>query len=290
MQAGSPRVGWKAALLSLLLTPGLGHLYAGRPKRGAAFFCVALAAAYTLVALALFDALSAASYGTVLAMLLAVRMASVVDAVRIARSAGSAYQLRRYNRWYAYVGATLVASLLVLPTRLVARPYRIPSGGMLPTVQIGDYIITNSIAYPRTPPARGDVVVFRYPRNRDETYIKRIIGLPGETIAIHQRRVSVNGQEIDDPWGFCPDGRSVGDRAADCGPPIARADEIAPTTVRADEYFVLGDNRMRSQDSRFWGALPKADLLGKVVGVCWSWDAEQLRMRLDRIGLALDRS
>lgn len=284
----SPRTGWNAALLSLLLGAGVGHVYAGRPKRGAAYFCVGLAAAYAVVPMALFGALSAASYVGVLAILAVVRVASIIDAARVARRAGSAYELRRYNRWYAYVGASVVMSLVLLPPRLAAHAYRLPSGSMLPTLQIGDNIITNSTAYTRTNPARGDVVVFRPPGHRDETYIQRIVGLPGETIAIHQRRVSVNGHEIDDPWGFCPDGRGLGDPSADCGQPVVRMDEMAPRTLGADQYFMLGDNRQHSQDSRVWGALPKADLLGKVLGVYWSWDSDQLRPRLDRIGRSLE--
>lgn len=288
MQArSSPRVGWKAALLSLVV-PGLGHVYAGSPGRGAAYFATTVAAAYVQVPLAFFDALTIASYGCVLAMMLAVRIVGIVDSVRIVHSVGRAYQLQRYNLWYTYVAIAVGAFLLVSPTRLAARAYRIPSGAMLPTVQIGDHVITNMALYPRTPPSRGDLVVFRYPGNRNETYIKRIIGLPGETIAIHQRRVSVNGHEIDDPWGFCPDGRGLGDPSADCGPPVDRMDEMAPRTLGADQYFMLGDNRQHSQDSRVWGALPKADLLGKVLGVYWSWDSDQLRPRLDRIGRSLE--
>jgi len=283
----SARVGWKAGLLSILV-PGLGHVYAGDPRRGGVYFCASVVLAYAVVPLARFDGLNATSFGIVAALLLVVRVTAILDAARIAGSAGSTYQLRRYNRWYVYVGVTLIATLLMLPTRLAARPYRIPSGAMLPTLQIGDDIITNSIAYSRTPPVRGDIVVFRYPGNRDETYIKRIIGLPGETIAIHQRRVSVNGQEIDDPWGFCPDGRAVRDGAADCGPAVHRLDEMAPVTLGADEYFVLGDNRQRSQDSRIWGAVPKADLLGKAIGVYWSWDGDHHFPRLGRTGQSLE--
>lgn len=287
MQArSSPRVGWKAALLSLLV-PGLGHVYAGSPGRGAVCFAATVAAAYAPVPLAFLDALTIASYECVVALMFAVRVVGIVDSVRIARSVGPAYRLRRYNLWYTYVATAVGAFLLVSPTRLAARAYRIPSGGMLPTVQIGDHVIANLALYPRTSPSRGDVVVFRYPGNRDETYIKRIIGLPGETVAIHHQRVSVNGREIDDPWGFCPDGRAVSDPGADCGPAI-KLDEMPPRPLGVDEYFVLGDNRQHSQDSRAWGALPRADLLGKVLGVYWSWDAEQLRPRLDRIGRSLE--
>ncbi len=201
--------------------------------------------------------------------------------------------------WRENVYSLALAFLLALVIRtFIVQAFKIPSGSMLPTLQIGDHILVLKFAYgTRVPftdhviqalglrePQRGDIVVFRYPRDECEDYIKRIIGLPGDTIEVRNRRVFINGEPMPDAWGHCPDGKLMSDLDADCGPPAMRIDYVAPFHVPEDRYFMMGDNRQHSQDSRFWGTVERDKLLGRAVWIYWSWDAERHLPRFGRLG------
>lgn len=189
----------------------------------------------------------------------------------------------------------VLALLLAMFLRaFVVQAFRAPSGSMAPSLQIGDHFFCSKSAYgvripgtswvfgPRDP-ERGDIVVFRYPDDRSVTYVKRIVGLPGETIEIRNRQVYVDGVAIADPWGFCDDGRSVHDPSARCSA-SPRADDLHPTVIPDDGYFMLGDNRQRSQDSRYWTAsvtVPRADLLGKVGRIYFARDWHRIGHRVE---------
>jgi signal peptidase I len=152
---------------------------------------------------------------------------------------------------------------------LFFEPFVIPSGSMLPTLQIHDHVFVKKWSYGVRhifssesgwlwfwrQPTRGEVIVFKYPQNPNVFYIKRVIGLPGETVRIRQHDVYINDQKLQDPWGKY------------------LSEETDPNTeevyhVPADSYFVLGDNRDQSQDSRFWGFVPQDNLIGPAV-VIW---------------------
>lgn len=145
-----------------------------------------------------------------------------------------------------------IAALIVIPVRLfIAQPFIVSGASMEPTFYNGQYLIVDELSYRFNEPARGDVVIFRYPRNDKEFFIKRIIGLPHETVTITDGVVSVER----------PDGSSV------------TLDETyvvnhgnggdASHTLGADEFFVMGDNRPESSDSRVWGVLPRGNIIGK---------------------------
>jgi signal peptidase I len=146
----------------------------------------------------------------------------------------------------------VLAVVIVLPIRLfVAQPFVVEGESMYPTFDSGDYLIVDELTYRLHNPHRGDVIVFRYPNNPDVFYIKRVIGLPGETVSIKEGKVSIlkaDGTTItlDEPYVVAED-----------------ATYTENTVIGPDEFFVMGDNRPRSSDSRVWGLLPKKDLMGR---------------------------
>jgi signal peptidase I len=193
-----------------------------------------------------------------------------------------------------YGEALIVAGLLAIAIRgAVVQAFKIPSGSMLPTLLIGDHLLVSKFLYgvrlPYTgtrlmrlrPPRRGDIVVFAYPEDDSKDFIKRVIGEPGDTLEVVGKKVYINGRPLDDPWGTFADRQvmpvSVGKR-----------DFFGPVTVPAGKYFVMGDNRDRSLDSRFWGFVEDARIKGKAFIIYWSWDAENTRPRLSRMADLID--
>jgi len=142
--------------------------------------------------------------------------------------------------------------VVVIPIRLfVVSPFVVDGASMHPTFENLDYLIVDEIIYAFRAPARGDVVVFRYPRNLSVFYIKRIIGLPGETVSINRGAVTITTVEratltLAEPYIVNED-----------------ATYTKNTTLNADEYFVMGDNRPNSSDSRVWGPLPAKNIIGR---------------------------
>ena len=182
-----------------------------------------------------------------------------------------------------------MAVLLALFIRgFVVQAFKIPSGSMLPTLVVGDHLLVNKFIYGiRIPfwgerlfdfyqPEREDVVVFIFPQDRSKDFIKRVQGLPGETVTIRDKVLYINGVRIDDPHAsFSKDGSRNG---------RAPRDNFGPFSVPEGHVFVMGDNRDHSHDSRFWGTVPIKDILGKAFVLYWSWDRERLRPRWGRIG------
>src|SRR2546427_9184934 len=187
-----------------------------------------------------------------------------------------------------YAEALLAALLLALVIRtFVVQAFKIPSGSMLPTLQIGDHILVNKFVYgPRLEipltqislvrlpglrkPAPGDVVVFIWPKDRSKDFIKRVIAVEGETIEVRQKQIYINGRPRDDPH-------------ASYSPRPASGDNYGPYIVPPGSVFVMGDNRDQSYDSRFWGPVPMADIKGEALIIYWSWDGPDRWVRWDRI-------
>ena len=188
-----------------------------------------------------------------------------------------------------YVEAFGTAILLALFIRtFLIQAFKIPSGSMLPTLQIGDHLLVNKLLYGiRIPivgkrvlqvfqPEHDDVIVFVYPEDRSKDFIKRVKGIPGDTIEVRNKIVYINGEKIDDPHAhFEPGARLI---------PNNPRDNLAPFTVPPGQVFVMGDNRDHSHDSRFWGTVPIDDILGKAFILYWSWDSNGFRPRFSRMG------
>ncbi len=216
---------------------------------------------------------------------------------------------------YARTFFPVLAAVLILRS-FIAEPFRIPSSSMMPTLLIGDFILVNKFSYGlRLPinnhkviaigePERGDVVVFRPPHHPDQDWIKRVIGLPGDTIAYRDNQVFVNGE----PLGYQDIGPYEGrGRGAEMtGASLLREEmpgrghEVLEITglpfrdpgegewvVRPGHYFVMGDNRDRSDDSRFWGELPETQLRGKAFLIWMNWDGAAGGVGFDRIGRSI---
>ncbi len=178
------------------------------------------------------------------------------------------------------VEALLVALLLALGIRtFFVQAFKIPSGSMLPTLQIGDHILVNKFIYgarieiPLTQmavghlpalrkPKPGDVIVFIYPKERDKDFIKRVIAVEGQTIEVRHRQVYIDGRPWDDPHANLTLPAQGGSGGENYG----------PYTVPRDTVFVMGDNRNNSYDSRFWGTVPIADIKGQAMIIYFSWD------------------
>lgn len=147
----------------------------------------------------------------------------------------------------------LLIVLVVIPIRVfVVSPFIVEGASMHPTFENLDYLVVDEIVYRFKKPARGDVIVFRYPFDPSIFYIKRIIGLPGDTVSIDHGTVSITTAE--------------GDRFSLTEPYIVNEDATysRSVTLTDDDYYVMGDNRPNSSDSRIWGPLPKKDIIGRV--------------------------
>jgi len=192
-----------------------------------------------------------------------------------------------------YIEAILLAIVIAFFIRtFVIQAYKIPSGSMKPTLLIGDHILVSKFNYgirlplvrstliPVGTPKRGDIVVFIYPEDRSKDFIKRLIGLPGDTIEIRNKNILLNGL----PWS---DTRGVYVDTLIIPGSVQPRDNFGPVTVPEGSLFVMGDNRDESYDSRFWGFVPMKDVLGKALIIYWSWNQENNGVRLGRIGSIL---
>lgn len=196
----------------------------------------------------------------------------------------------------------------------VAEPFRIPSGSMKPTLLEGDFILVNKYIYGlKLPilgtkfikvdkPQRGDIIVFRFPHDTSIDFIKRVVGLPGDKISYQNKVLSINGQplkqtyvgSVNEPMGA---GHYIVKQYTEALPEKAHAIYLQPSREREDKeevtvpeghYFVMGDNRDNSEDSRAWGFVPEALILGKAIFVWMSWDGYDRDIRWSRIGHAIN--
>jgi signal peptidase I len=177
-----------------------------------------------------------------------------------------------------YIESLLIAALIAFIVRgFVIQAFRIPSGSMEPTLLVGDHLLVNRLSYvmkvPFTDivlfhlgtPNRGDVIVFRYPEDRTKDFIKRVIGREGDVIEIRDKVIFLNGKKMADPHAHFAEDRTI--------PGIyAPRDNMNAVTVPKDSYFVMGDNRDRSLDSRFWGFVKTDDLVGRALIIYFSLD------------------
>jgi len=153
-------------------------------------------------------------------------------------------------------GIVVFLAILVMIYLFIMSPQEINGQSMDPTFHNGEYILTNKVEYKISDPKRGDVVIFKSPRNKDIDYIKRIIGLPGETIRLSNSIFYVNNKKLDESLYLSPDVKTYGG---------SYLPENVDITVPAGKYFVCGDNRMHSSDSREFGPIAKGDFIGKAL-------------------------
>ena len=165
------------------------------------------------------------------------------------------------RQWKDWGEPLLIAFILAFFIRTyLLGPYKIPTGSMIPTFMVGDRIFVDKISYRFHPPERGDIIVFKYPLDKKKDFVKRLAGLPDETLEIRDGRLLINGKVIEDPpfSNYYYYNR----QDWDYGKP-------APIHVPGSAYFVLGDNSSQSSDSRNWGFVPKKNLVGKAFFIWW---------------------
>jgi len=179
----------------------------------------------------------------------------------------------RFWQWFKSVASTIAFAWLF--THGVAQATVVPSESMAPTILVGDHFFLDKVAFPANYPEslqrylpertihRGEIVAVWSPQNPNLRLVKRVIGLPGETLEIRHRDVFINGRKLDEPYVVHIDPQE-----------IDRRDDFGPVTVPADHFFLMGDNRDNSNDSRFWGFAPRQNLIGKPLFVYWSYDDE----------------
>jgi len=197
------------------------------------------------------------------------------------------------SKFREYVEAIILAVVIAFFVRtFIIQAYKIPSGSMKPTLLIGDHLLVTKFNYgvklpllrsmliPLGKPKRGDIVVFIYPEDRSKDFIKRMVGLPGDTIEVRDKKVFINNLRWNDPYGKHVDSLVIPGS-------VQPRDNFGPVTVPGDSYFVMGDNRDESYDSRFWGFVKQQDILGKALIIYWSWNSEESGIRWSRIGKIL---
>ena len=197
---------------------------------------------------------------------------------------------KRKSTTREYIEAILIALLLALFIRtFVVQAFKIPSGSMKDTLLIGDHILVNKFLYgvknpfngntwiPLNKPGRRDIVVFKYPVNPSQDYIKRVVGVQGDTIQIKDKKVYVNGEPQDENYAIFLDNKILPAN-------MQGRDNMGPITVPENSLFVMGDNRDNSYDSRFWKFVDLKSVKGKAFILYWSWDKENFSVRWNRIG------
>ena len=188
-----------------------------------------------------------------------------------------------------YFESIVIAVILALFIRtFVVQAFKIPTGSMENNLLIGDHLVVNKFVFgptessierallPTRPVRRGDVVVFKYPEEPDRDFIKRVVGLPGETVEIRNKQVFIDGKPLDEPYAHFidaplrPEDPEYGLHSSD-----SIRDSWGPQTVPAGELLVLGDNRDNSRDSRYWGFLPVDQVKGRALLIYWSINADR---------------
>ena len=192
--------------------------------------------------------------------------------------------------WREYGEALFVALILALVIRtFVVQAFKIPSESMVKTLLVGDHLLASKFSYGiRIPfthtyiykgedPVKGDIIIFEYPNDPSVDYIKRIVGTPGDTIEVRNKQLFRNGEPVKESF--------IRFTEPDRIQPVR--DNFGPVTVPADKYFVMGDNRDNSMDSRFWGFVDRSAIRAKAWRIYWSWGGLG-DIRWDRIGKAVE--
>lgn len=271
---------WVAAILSILAPWGVAQVYNGQPLKALLFFSIQLSVILVMV----FTGVGASFYGCIVLAIVALVILGVsfVDALK---NAGRDIQLQWYNRWYLYALYYVVVLIAVNNGKLVVEAFRMPAASMVPTLMSGDRFIVDKHLTARTELARGDIIVFLYPVDKAKTFVKRLVGLPGDRVRTEGTELYINGEKIQHsiikvegdvtvmseelnhhhytvqymPYRSYPDQEYV---------------------VPEGQLFVMGDNRDNSTDGREWGFLPMEDVLGEAAYIYWSPDHSRIGQSL----------
>jgi signal peptidase I len=278
------------AMIFAWFIPGLGHIYVGRAKKGIVFLATAFGI-YIIVGLSglMTTRASVVLMPLMYALMFGVLIYLFIDAGRLAhryQKKGYEFHPKKYNRWYVYVAYLIVVGMLIsfLGTNrqdlLGYDTFRIPSGSTLPNLWIGDYITVDTRNRRVDNVERGDLIVFDYPHDRSVKFLKRVVGISGDTISYINKQIFINGvvanyqkvsskqnnnvmefvEELDGTSYRILNDQSVESR------------DVSSVSVPDGQFFVLGDNRDHSNDSRYWGFVPRDHLRGVPAYVWFSWE------------------
>src|SRR3989338_599209 len=307
---------WLAGLLSLIC-PGLGQIYCGQMIAGVLLFFIFPFWKLSYAILTNLDFLPHKFSLLIIFMCFVpfIGLSICVHAILLAKKTKDS-SLKKYQNVYVYIVLFIFLSGAYKITGKLseiyfAEAFRIPAGAMEPTLKIGDNIIVNKIYHLMDRnPKRGEMVVFRYPINPSTIYIKRIEGIPGDTLEIRKGTVLINGQpvskviqtdryildDIEDADSMNLYKEITGDVSHYTlyySPNLKEQEDFAPITIPPNNFFVMGDNRDKSSDSRVWRFVPRENILGKPLFIWWSTDKNQAGwrgfpfVRWNRIGKTL---
>ncbi|EPJ45153.1 MAG: hypothetical protein OFPI_37730 [Osedax symbiont Rs2] len=273
-----PKV-WFACCLAIFLQP-LAHLYVGSSKWAIGYLVLGIAAAIADIWLQL-HSFPLAEYAP---MRLSFALVSALHILFILKKYPKNFVRKWYSRWYALIGLlVLIYSAIVGVRVFIYEPFQIPSTSMSPSINLGDFILVekwgyghyNFLGVPLYKTAmikklqRGDLVVFEYPKDPKVRFVKRIIGLPGDEITLNAKSLSIKGMKVSRDLFSAEDKQqiyleSLNQNRYKIKLNSDRSGLSQTWAVPAGHYFVMGDNRDNSNDSRFWGYLPQDHILGKV--------------------------
>ena len=210
-------------------------------------------------------------------------------------------QVQKKSLTREYIEAILIALLLALLIRtFIVQAFKIPSGSMEKTLLIGDHILVSKFSYGThipneipfinsklfddivlfsSVPERGDIIVFKFPKDETRDFIKRVIALPGDLLEVRRQKVFINNKPYEDARARHTESPSDS--------PLVPRDDFGPILIPEGHVFVMGDNRENSQDSRYWGYLNVKKIRGKALIIYWSWDRIESWVRFERFGKIL---
>ena len=280
---------WLAGLFSYLV-PGLGQVYNGRAMRGLLIYCLFSIWGSLIFNIGLhamrggFPGGHTIAFFIGLVVSLLIGLWIIVDAVRGALRSGPDFRLKPYNRWYLYLIVIAISQgesyfLKNSVKDILVEPYKISTVSMSPTLEPGDLILCNRLYYAKHNVQRGDLIVFAYPKDERLPYVKRVAALPGDTVIVTKHKVYVNGYRIDINGQV--------DSADSITEIPQNTEQNIPVVVPRDHYYVLGDNRMNSLDSRHWGTIARHLIHGKTSIVYLSVKKQFPFIRHNRIGKRL---
>lgn len=196
------------------------------------------------------------------------------------------YKKSVLREYFELIAVTVIFTLYL--QTFVVQAFQIPSSSMEDNLLVGDHLLVNKFVYsgfglgplakkilPCKDPHRGDVVVFKFPEDPSKDFVKRVIGLPGETVEVKNKQLYVNGDPLQETYKFHKDPNIFPAFEAGGRSDVAVRDNYGPVTVPSGALFVMGDNRDNSADSRYWGFLPRSYLKGKPLIIYWSYDADK---------------
>lgn len=294
---------WVAALLSFGVA-GLGHLYAGEPRAALSALLISALAGATMLASWLFLPVAPLNFTLPLLAILLVYLGIPLHAAFAARSASADYRLRPYNRWYIYLGVFALSAFVLQPAvyeflkARIVEAFRVPSAAMEPTILVGDFLYAAKWPSAVRAAGHGAIVVHESVEEPGLKVIKRVVGVPGDTLHMEAGALYRNGQHLEEPYVVHNDPQRSEDpvqrskmrswqahhltaRGSDGYMPDLQ--DWGPIVVPADSFFALGDNRDASYDSRYYGLVPFGRILGRPWVVYFSYDSDSRGPFLGRI-------